>query len=229
MKLFVNTSALHILEESQSFATSLQLIPAATRRRLSSYAKTLLSAVLTIYEQFPQANKLPVILASRHGDLRRTIELLNDLVNGESLSPTQFCLSVNNAVLGQLSMITQNTQAMTTVGGGADSFAYAWLEGVTQLESHAQVLIIYADEQPPEPYTAQCESPRCGVAFAALLTKEPSPGAKQVNFAHSCHAEPSNTTDVVDVAQALHAALSSGEGTITMTNSNHHWSWHVAT
>lgn len=235
MKISVITSALYTMKESQTYATALQAVPAATRRRLSSYAKTLLSAVFDIIERVPAAAQVPVVLASQHGDLRRTIDLLQELVQGEPLSPTQFCLSVNNAVLGQLSMLTSNGSAMTTVGAGPDSFAYAWLEGITQLADAPKVLIIYADEQPPEPYTAYCDSPEAGIAFAALLSREMSqevsqehyPDARQLRFEYTqCSAQPA-LANVIQTAECLHHAIQHGSGAVHMENAKHRWSWHV--
>lgn len=228
MKISVITSALYTMKDSQTYATALQAVPAATRRRLSSYAKTLLSAVFDIIERVPAAAQVPVVLASRHGDLRRTIDLLQELVKGEPLSPTQFCLSVNNAVLGQLSMLTNNGSAMTTVGAGPDSFAYAWLEGITQLAESPTVLILYADEQPPEPYTAHCDSPETGIAFAALLSRNVPPDVSQVQFDCSQSTAQPTVANVIQVAERLHQAIQNGHGTVHMENAKHRWSWHVA-
>lgn len=226
MKIAVITSALYTVGESSTYESTLQAVPAATRRRLSNYAKTLLSAVFTIIERVPAAAQVPVVLASRHGDLRRTIDLLQDLAKGELLSPTQFCLSVNNAVLGQLSMLTHNSSAMTTVGAGPDSFAYAWLEGALQLAESPMVLVIYTDEQPPEPYTAQCQSPETGIAFAALLSRTPQPCQVQFEYTGSSLSQPS--ANVIQVAEQLHQAIQQGSGTVYMENANRRWSWHVA-
>lgn len=116
MTSYVAASALYLSDSTSAPSTALESIPASTRRRLSSYAKLLLAALFEVIEQHPEAAHAPVVLASRHGDLQRTIRLLNELVAGELLSPTQFCLSVNNAVLGQFSMLVDNQQGMTTVG-----------------------------------------------------------------------------------------------------------------
>lgn len=227
MDTFITASALHFAQPKGPLTPALQAIPAATRRRLSSYAKVLLTAVYDVLESGIPEHQIPVVLASRHGDLRRTIDLLNELVKGEPLSPTQFCLSVNNAVLGQLSVITDNQQAMTTVGAGEDSFASAWLEGILQLQTNSHILIVYADEQPPEPYTPHCSSPSLGMAFAALLSQEATPASRHVSFHRTAHQSES-TNDVVDIVRALHQSLSQGKGQVNMQTQSTQWRWHVA-
>ena len=151
----------------------LKQIPASTRRRLSSYAKVLITAMLELSERHPQLQETPVVLATRHGDLHRTEKLLRELVRGEILSPTQFALSVNNAVLGQYSMAADNRQSMTTLSAGEQTYPLGWLEALSQLQSEAeQVLLVYADEVPPAVYSGQVKSPVTGFSHAVLLDRE---------------------------------------------------------
>ncbi|RUO52762.1 beta-ketoacyl synthase [Pseudidiomarina halophila] len=223
MTSYVAASALHLSDSTSAPSAALKSIPASTRRRLSSYAKLLLAALFEVIEQHPGAAHAPVVLASRHGDLQRTIRLLNELVAGELLSPTQFCLSVNNAVLGQFSMLVDNQQGMTTVGAGAETLPSGWLEATLQLQEHPQVLVVYADEPPPHPYDQQCQSPAQGIAFAALLSKEPAQPLKlkltrQLRFN-------SEEDDVIATAKQLHASIQGGGSEVQMRTGKHLWSW----
>ncbi|WP_082627241.1 beta-ketoacyl synthase chain length factor [Colwellia sp. TT2012] len=72
-------------------------------RRLSPFSKIALHCL-----DMPAALKqnLPLIFASQHGDLAKTITLIKDAALGENLSPTKFSLSVHNATTGLFSIAT---------------------------------------------------------------------------------------------------------------------------
>ena len=50
------------------------------------------------------ADEMPMVFASRHGDLDRTHRMLAELARDEPLSPTQFGLSTHNAIAAQYSI-----------------------------------------------------------------------------------------------------------------------------
>lgn len=220
MQLFTKASAI-ALQEDELENDPLQQLPAGTRRRLSPYAKLLVRAVYQLVDAQPQAKSIPVVLATQHGDLHRTIRLLHDLAAEQPLSPTQFSLSVNNAALGQLSILLDNTAAMTTVAAGDDSFAMGWLEAFLQLQSAPEVLFIYADEPPPEPYTAHAKLPESAFAMAVLLS---------ANEGHPLRFETTlleESTGLLEPVQRLHTLIDQkGCGAVRMQG-EHSWSWQL--
>ncbi|MGQ4277274.1 beta-ketoacyl synthase chain length factor [Pseudidiomarina sp. E22-M8] len=224
MTSYVTASALHLSDSTSAPSPALQSIPASTRRRLSSYAKLLLSAIFEVIQQCPEAAQVPVVLASRHGDLQRTIHLLNELVAGELLSPTQFCLSVNNAVLGQFSLLVNNQHGMTTIGAGPDTLPSGWLEASLQLQDHPQVLMVYADEPPPDPYYQQCASPAQGIALAVLLGRTAPETASKVQFSRKLQAHDSED-DVITVATQLHHAIQNRGPNAQLRTKTLLWEW----
>jgi len=204
----------------------LKQIPASTRRRLSSYAKVLLTAILELSDRHPQLNDTPVVLATRHGDLHRTEKLLRELVRGEMLSPTQFALSVNNAVLGQYSMAADNRQSMTTVSAGEQTYPLGWLEAVSQLQSEAkQVLLVYADEVPPVVYSEQVQSPLKGFAHSVLLDRE---NGQELVLDRLVAKESQLKDDVWLVADSVQRMLEARSGKVVKDYNGVRWSWYVA-
>ena len=198
-------------------------IPASMRRRLSAYSKLIFTAILDLAERQPKIFHMPVVLASRHGDLQRTEKLLRALVRGESLSPTQFGLSVNNAVLGQYSLAVNNKAAMTTVSGGEQTYPLGWLEAVSQVQNEAEaVLLIIADEPPPDVYQSQESSPKSAFSHAVLLHRH---NGKEVIMDQpkldSCDI------DVAELAQQVQNAISEGEQKVSMRYGKTNWCWHV--
>ncbi len=152
-----------------SGASDLSEVPAMTRRRLSNQARKAFRVALDVDE----SRGAPCIFASRHGDLRRTLELINALVADESISPTQFSLSVHNAISGQYSIFTGNQADCNAIAAGADSLQYAVLEAAARLVSEPdleEVLVVYSDDQVPEVYQPYCQEPSALSAIALLLS-----------------------------------------------------------
>ncbi|MDV6316406.1 beta-ketoacyl synthase chain length factor [Idiomarina sp. HP20-50] len=221
MRAFIADSTL-VETESREL---LKQIPAATRRRLSLYSKVLVTAILQIGERQPQLKDTPVILATRHGDLHRTEKLLRELVRGEVLSPTQFALSVNNAVLGQYSMAADNRQAMTTLSAGEQTYPLGWLEAISQLQSEAkQVLLVYADEVPPAVYSTQIQSPLKGFSQAILLDRE---NGQELILDRRIKKESQLQDDVYSVANNVQQILDARGGKVVNGYNGVIWSWHA--
>ncbi len=148
------------------------VIPMLLRRRLSPLGQALVGAALACGEA---ARRARLILASRHGELSRTINILRDLSDAMPPSPADFSLSVHHSLLGLLSIQTGNRHAHSAISAGGDSFAYGLLEASACLHAAPEepVLLLFAEESPPPPYdevfpTAGEETP---LALALLLTK----------------------------------------------------------
>ena len=115
---------------------------------------------------------LPVVYASRHGALERTIELLENLAKDEPLSPTAFSLSVHNSTVGLFSITRRDRSPATAVAAGAETLPAALLEGIGLLADGAEaVLVVYVDTPPPPPYDVFDEEKLPPFAVALLLTR----------------------------------------------------------
>ncbi|MEH8022141.1 beta-ketoacyl synthase chain length factor [Rheinheimera metallidurans] len=150
---------------------ALTQVPAMARRRLSKLTKLAFDVALQASAQQDKA-ALPTIFASRHGDLHKTLMLLQQLGRQEELSPSQFALSVHNAISGQFSMYSQNQADSNAIAAGADTLHYAVLEAAARFSSEpdlTQLLVVYADEPVPEPYQQFCQDPSMPIALALLL------------------------------------------------------------
>ena len=128
----------------------LDFLPPMQRRRLSAMARMVFACAWPLAEgQAP----MPVVYASRHGETSRGFELLQTLAKGEDLSPTSFGLSVHNAILGQWSIVRQETCESVALSIDGDGAEHAFLEaGALQARGHDQVLVILTEETPPGAY-----------------------------------------------------------------------------
>lgn len=124
-------------------------IPAMQRRRLSTLAKLALnSAVQALREHQVQY----IVWGSRFGDEQKTINILQDILQGQTPSPTQFSTSVHNAIAGLYSILYQDATPSTSLScswSEAILEAYAFLK--TQKDT-TSALVVYYDAPLPAMY-----------------------------------------------------------------------------
>ncbi|UTW09522.1 beta-ketoacyl synthase chain length factor [Pseudomonas benzenivorans] len=143
-------------------------LPALQRRRLSRLARMMLHVAWPLAEGH---EALPLVFASRHGDAPRTLALLSELARGEPLSPTQFSLSVHNAIIGLWSIQRGDTSEMTALAAEGDGLEQALLEAVSLLgEGAPAVLLVVAEEMPPALYSPYVDDVPFPYAVALRLT-----------------------------------------------------------
>lgn len=130
-------------------APELKQLPPMQRRRVGALGRYALSAAYALQETAPA--DVPVIFASRYGELSRSAELLTQLAQGEALSPMSFSLSVHNAI-GALSSIARgDTTSYTAVAAGDETLEAAFTEAAGLLADDVdEVLIVAYDEPVPE-------------------------------------------------------------------------------
>lgn len=111
------------------------------------------------------------VFASRHGELQRTVGMLHDLARGTGLSPTDFSLSVHNAVAGVYSIVRHDRSPSVAIAAGEESFAYGLIEAAAQWQRDTarSVLFVYADEPAPAEYRRFVAGKELPHAVALLL------------------------------------------------------------
>ncbi len=146
--------------------TLLSAVPKMLKRRLSSLAKTVFSAALSCEQE---VSHLPIIFSSTHGELAKSLKMMQTIEAGEEISPTLFSLSVHNAIAGLFSIAFKNKTEATVLAAGEEGMATAFIEalGLFQ-EGENEVLLILYDEPlpgffPSAPY--QVSANTCAVAL----------------------------------------------------------------
>jgi len=154
---------------------SCDFLPAMQRRRLSRLAR------MTMHVAWPlcaEHEQLPFVFASRHGETPRTFALLSEVADGQALSPTQFGLSVHNAIAGQWSILRGQHGESVAIAGEADTFEHAMLEAATLLgEGASTVLVVIAEERPPAAYDRWIEDVPFSYAVALRVGGSEASGA----------------------------------------------------
>lgn len=198
---------------------ALPQVPAMTRRRLSRMTKIAFEVALTtaVVDQ-----QISTIFASRHGDLHKTLNLLQQLAANEALSPSQFALSVHNAISGQYSIYSNNRADSNAIAAGADSLHYALLEAAARFATEpdlSELLVVYADEPVPQPYQPFCADPSRAIGLALLLSR--NEGRKlQFSMQHDA-----NCDAAADQAQQLLPLLRGDIATLSIAGRQRHWLW----
>lgn len=123
-------------------------LPPMQRRRMNRLSRMCYSVV----QQIENSANLPQIYCSRHGDLTRSTQLLQDLAQGEPLSSTSFGLSVHNAVGGAVSILQGNTQPITSVAAGENGIRHAFYEVLSHLVEFPELILVVYEELVPELY-----------------------------------------------------------------------------
>jgi hypothetical protein len=157
-----------VVLQSSDAAPDVSFLPAMQRRRLSRLARMAFSV------GWPLADgrvNLPLVFVSRHGETPRTYEILTDLANEQPLSPTQFSLSVHNAIIGLWSIMRGETSEMTALAAAGDGLEHGMLEAAALLNEGAPaVLLVITEEQPPVAYSKWIDDVPFPYAVGLLLT-----------------------------------------------------------
>ena len=149
-------------------APDVSFLPAMQRRRLGRLARMAFAVGWPLAEGHA---RLPLVFVSRHGETPRTFEILCDVAADEPLSPTQFSLSVHNAVIGLWSILRGETSEMTALAAAGDGLEHGVFEAAALLaEGAPAVLVIVTEEQPPQAYCDWIDDVPFPYAVGLLLT-----------------------------------------------------------
>ncbi|WP_426360488.1 beta-ketoacyl synthase chain length factor [Pseudocolwellia sp. HL-MZ19] len=160
----------------------LKQIPPMQRRRLSPFAKFSFHCILESLGD--NISDIPCVFSSRHGDLHKTAKLIEDVATKSDLSPTNFGLSVHNAVAGLYSIFAKNKQAMTAISAGEDSLMMAIVDAYAKLHSQnlEQILVVYTDQIVPEQYSPFVSDKEQTLAIAFVLSKAQPDSSMSLSF-----------------------------------------------
>ncbi|MCO7513256.1 beta-ketoacyl synthase chain length factor [Pseudomonas guariconensis] len=206
----------HQAPHSDGPAPDVSFLPAMQRRRLSRLARMAFAVGWPLAEGH---ETLPLVFVSRHGETPRTFSILSELAERQPLSPTQFSLSVHNAVIGLWSILRGETSEMTALAAAGDGFEHGVLEASALLaEGAPAVLLIVTEELPPEAYRPWIDDVPFAYALGLLLT----PGTHW-RLAQGQTPAP-EATELPHALNWLRASLN-GTGSFTHTWKRRTWNW----
>lgn len=143
-------------------------IPPLLRRRFTDIGKLAVGSAMPMLKD---NQAIPVVFASRHGDVDLTLSLLESIANDELLSPTKFSLAVHNAISGLMSIARKDFSEVTAIAATNALIPNALLEAATQLQNHDNVLCLICDTPLPDLYRPFSHSSAFPYAIALMLSK----------------------------------------------------------
>ncbi len=120
-------------------------IPPMERRRLTGVERAALSVALDVAND----EEIPVVFASRWGEIGVTAKLMQQFQADGEMSPAGFSASVHNAAPGAFSLLTRNHAPYTAIAARDRSLEAGLLEALAMC---APVLFVYAEEATPDLY-----------------------------------------------------------------------------
>ena len=195
---------------------SLSEMPAMTRRRIEPLGRVALQAAYWAQGDAPTG---PVVLASRWGEIERSVGMLEQLAAGEALSPTAFSLSVHNAIGALFSIARKDKNNYQAVSAGEFSAEAGFAEAAGLLADGAgQVLLVYFDAPLPEAYAAfETTAHPFPHAFACLLSRVAAGG---ISLSSEPAQAPQGDAALPPGLEVLQFLLGDG-----VTMRRHNWLW----
>lgn len=198
-------------------APDVSFLPPMQRRRLGRMARMAFAVGWPLAERHQQ---LPMVFVSRHGETPRTFDILRELAANEPLSPTQFSLSVHNAVIGLWSIMRGETSEMTSLAATGDGLEHGVMEAAALLaEGAPAVLLVIAEEQPPPAYAQWIADVPFPYAVGLLLT--PGDEWRLTLDAGTQSGEPGQWPHALNLLRALN----NHDTTLEHSWNNRLWTW----
>ena len=201
----------------------LAAMPPMLRRRMDPLGRAALEATFQVQPE-PAG---PVVFASRWAELSRTEQLLGELAKQEPLSPTQFGLSVHNAVGALFSIARADRGNYLAVAAGKHSIEAGFVEALGLLAEGVPRVMVVAYDGPPPALSASAlrdEAPEPFInAMACELSVSTSDSAGFV-LTTAAAAERS-PDDLPDVLQVLHFLVASDAPELLRSQDGRAWRW----
>ncbi|KFC83022.1 beta-ketoacyl synthase chain length factor [Buttiauxella agrestis] len=193
-------------------------LPMMTARRLASGSRLAVDCALAILSRH-QVDAL--VFSSRHGELERNFRILTALAEGESLSPTDFAMSVHNSAVGNTTIAARQSLVSSSVSAGYDSFAQALVEvAALHHAGYKRVFLVDFDGLIPEFYRPHLAGEAVDIPFSVALLLE---SGSQI----CCEATPCRMSEPQNLPQGLaflHGWLSK-KAAFTLAGERMGWRW----
>lgn len=149
-------------------------IPMSLRRRLTPLGKLAMGELFRNRAQLSEEHReIPWVMACRHGDSNRMLNLLTNLAQQEQLSPMDFSLSVHNAIAGLFSIAMGNKQSSTSLSGGKNTFEMGLLEAYALAQTRQMpVGYLYYDMPLPVFYGDHPNEEEVGRCISLILSPD---------------------------------------------------------
>jgi len=143
-------------------------LPAMQRRRLSPLAR---AACAVAWRCRGENGDMPSVFFSNHGESQYYFEMLEELAEGEHVSPSRFSQCVHNAIAGLASFHGSSFLPYVALAGGTEGLFSAFLEVGGMLLDAPQVLLVCYEQPLPDAYLPYLTGSQTTWALAMTLAR----------------------------------------------------------
>jgi hypothetical protein len=192
-------------------------VPPLLRRRASPVDR---AALRVAFDVAGAEAKLPSIFCSRHGEVARSVEMLEGLTQGQGISPTTFSLSVHNAPAAVFSITRGDMSPSSSLSAEWDSVPSGVVEAVLRFqEGEPKVLLVAYEDTLPDAFAAYQDEERGVMALALLLTASGHPRyTLELEAGAGARASEPHLL-------SLSAFLKEGSSTLSVASLQRRWTW----
>lgn len=164
MPFFVKIEKIAVWQETEEVPSpDISFIPPLVRRRLTDLEKAALSVS---YDTYPHGEEIPIVFASRWGEMGTTVKLIRQFHLDGEMSPALFSTSVHNAAPGMVSLRESSHSSYTAIAAGADTIKAGFVEA---LAMRRRLLFLYAEERVDPVYVSHLNEKHKWSAFSVLM------------------------------------------------------------
>lgn len=119
------------------------------RRRLTGVERAALAVAHAVWPEEVPEEGLPLVFASRWGEIGTTAKLIRQMYEEGEMSPAGFSASVHNAAPGAFSLLKRSRAEYTAVAARKQSLSTGFIEALAR---RRRSVFVYAEEATPELY-----------------------------------------------------------------------------
>ena len=121
-----------------------------------------------------EEKQMPLVYCSRHGDIERTLSVLLEIADEQTVSPMQFSLAVHNAISGVLSIQQKNRSAISALVADNGGVVPVLLEAAGFIAENRSdsVLCLISDVRLPEIYRDENTPPDFAFAISLIISRD---------------------------------------------------------
>lgn len=217
MSLKFSIQAWNAWDAARHAQPDVSVIPPLLRRRLSSMGRAALSVAIPLAAEH---GAMPLVFVSRHGEINRTLSLLECISEGEQLSPAVFSLSVHNAIAGLFSIQQGLTANISAIAAVSEDLLPGLLEAIGICSKKIpKVMCVFCDDPLPPFYRRYVAAPLTGFAVAIVLSRDTSP----TNSWTLTHQQSVSTANDQTQALQLLAMLENATPELLITSNGSQW------
>lgn len=207
-------------------APSLAEVPPMQRRRIERLGRLAIQVACWCEGAGGHADDVPLVFASRHGDVERSVQLLQAVASDQPMSPTAFGLSVHNAIAALYSITRGHRGNYLALSAGRSTVEAACLEAVGLLADGAsEVVIVVYEASLADIYREFADEPDTFFAWSWRVSRATDGGIRLALDWGDAADQVDTPAGHLPQALDLHRFLLAGDRALQRVAHGQRWQW----